>query len=165
MRDTDAETRARYGALTSFALMTVAYWSLLLGVLPITMVLIGTRLVRLPLSSAMIYLGEGYALGPGGLDVITPDPMLYADMLKPVAEVAVLIALFSVGLKMGVPLSDRRWMLPLRLASLSMAITVGLIAAARVWGLNLPLGAAVLVHGVSVRPLMRQYARRRALSP
>ena len=128
--------------------MSVAYWSLLLGILLITMVLIGTLLARLPLSSAMIYLGVGYALGPGGLGVITPDPIRHADLLRAVAEVAVLISLFTVGLKMGVPLFDRRWLLPLRLAFLSMAITVGFIAAVGVWGLNLSLGAAVLLGAI-----------------
>jgi hypothetical protein len=34
---------------------------------------------------------------------------------------------------MGVPLRDRRWWLPLRLAFLSMALTVALIAAVGVW--------------------------------
>jgi NhaP-type Na+/H+ or K+/H+ antiporter len=128
--------------------MSAPYWSLILGVLLITMVLAGTLLARLPLSSAMIYLGVGYALGPGGLGVITPDPLRYAPVLERIAEAALLISLFSVGLKMGVPLFDRRWMLPLRLAFISMAITVGLIAAVGVWGLNLSLGAAVLLGGI-----------------
>ena len=50
--------------------MTVYHWSLLLGVLLISMVLAGTLLQRLPLSSAMIYLGMGYLLGPGGLGLV-----------------------------------------------------------------------------------------------
>lgn len=129
--------------------MSVPFWSLLLGVLLITMVLAGTLLARLLLSSAMIYLCVGYALGPGGLGVITPDPTSHADALEWVAEVALLISLFSVGLKMGVvPLFDRRWILPLQLAFISMAITVGLIAAVGVWGLGLSLGAAVLLGGI-----------------
>ncbi|MCW3481075.1 cation:proton antiporter [Neisseriaceae bacterium JH1-16] len=129
--------------------MTLPFWSLFIGLLLITMVLVGTLLARLLLSSAMIYLGIGYALGPGGLNVITPDPARYADSLESIALVALLISLFTVGLKMGtVPLSDQRWLLPLRLAFLSMAITVGLIAVVGVWGLGLSLGAAVLLGGI-----------------
>ena len=112
------------------------------------MVLAGTLLARLPLSSAMIYLAAGYALGPDGLGVITPDPTRYARALELVAEVALLISLFSVGLRLGVPLFDRRWWLPLRLAFVSMALTVGLIAAVGVWGLGLSLGAAVLLGAI-----------------
>jgi NhaP-type Na+/H+ or K+/H+ antiporter len=51
-------------------------------------------------------------------------------------------------LRMGVPLYDRRWILPLRLAFLSMAITVGLVAFIGVWGLGMPLGAAILLGGI-----------------
>src|SRR5574338_267447 len=128
--------------------MSLASWSLVLGVLLITMVLVGTLLARLPLSTAMIYLGLGYLLGPGGTGVITPDPIRHAGMLEVAAEAAVLISLFAVGLKLGVPFRDRRWILPLRLAFPSMAITVGLVAVAGVWGLGLSLGEAVLLGGI-----------------
>ena len=128
--------------------MSVPLWSLFAGILLITMVLAGTLLSRLPVSSAMIYLAAGYALGPEGLAVITPNPTRYADVLELVAEIAVLISLFSVGLRMGVPLRDRRWWLPLRLAFLSMALTVALIAAVGVWGLGLSIGAAVLLGAI-----------------
>lgn len=128
--------------------MSVPLWSLFVGILLITMVLAGTLLARLPMSSAMIYLAAGYALGPAGLAVITPDPTRYAPALELAAEVAVLISLFSVGLRMAVPLRDRRWWLPLRLAFVSMALTVGLIAAVGMWGLGLSLGAAVLLGAI-----------------
>ncbi|OHX19198.1 cation:proton antiporter [Chromobacterium sphagni] len=129
--------------------MSLPYESLLLGVLLITMVLAGTLLPRLLLSSAMVYLGVGYALGPGVLGVVAPDPFRHADALEWVAEVALLVSLFSVGLKMGcVSLRDRRWVLPLRLSLISMTLTVGFIAAVGHWLLDLSLGAAVLLGGI-----------------
>ncbi len=129
--------------------MSIALGSMLLGVLLITMVLGGTVLARLLLSSAMVYLFVGYTLGPAGFAVITLDPAHHAKVVEWAAEVAVLISLFNVGLKMGtVPFSDTRWRLPLRLALISMLLTVGLITAVGVWGLGLPLGAAVLLGGI-----------------
>lgn len=128
--------------------MSIATWSLVVGVLLITMVLVGTLLGRLPLSTAMIYLGLGFLLGPGGLGAIDPDPFRHAATLEVATEVALVISLFAAGLKLGVPLRDRRWILPLRLAFPVMAITVGLIAAVGVWGLGLPLSAAVLLGGI-----------------
>lgn len=128
--------------------MSAAAWSLFVGILLVTMVLVGTLLARLPLSSAMIYLGLGYLLGPGGVGVVMPDPIRHAALLESAAEVAVLISLFAVGLRLGVPMLDRRWILPLRLAFPSMVLTVGLIAAVGVWGLNLSLGAAVLLGSI-----------------
>jgi len=128
--------------------MTFAIWTLIIGVLLIAMVLSGTLLKRLPLSTAMLYLAAGFILGPAGLAVLSLHPMAHAALLERVAEVAVLISLFSVGLKLGLPLSNRHWLMPLRLAFMSMTLTIALIAAVGVLGLGLPLGAAVLLGAI-----------------
>jgi len=128
--------------------MSDSVWYLLSGLLLITMVVAGATLARLLVSSATIYLCVGYVMGPGGLNLIVPDPLHHAEVIGRVTEVALLISLFTVGLRMGVPILDRRWFVPLRLAFVSMAITVGLIAAVGMWGLGLPLGAAVLLGGI-----------------
>jgi NhaP-type Na+/H+ or K+/H+ antiporter len=128
--------------------MSVAHWALFAGLILIAMMLIGTLLARLPLSGAMIYLGLGYLLGPGGTGIIAPDPIRHAGTLELITEAALLISLFAVGLKLEVPLLDRRWNAPLRLAFVSMTITVGLIAAVGVVGLDLSPGAAILLGGI-----------------
>ncbi len=128
--------------------MSLAQWSLFVGTLLVTMVLAGTLLGRLPLSSAMVYLALGWLLGPDVADVLRPDPAAHAGVLEQLAEVALLISLFVVGLQLGVPLRDRRWWLPLRLAFLSMAMMVAMITAIGVAWLDLPLGAAVLLGAI-----------------
>jgi NhaP-type Na+/H+ or K+/H+ antiporter len=128
--------------------MSFAIWALIIGVLLIVMVLSSTLLRRLPLSTAMLYLAAGCALGPLGWAVLTPHPLNHAALLERATEVAVLISLFSVGLKLGLPLSNRHWLLPLRLAFVSMSLSVALIAAVGMLGLNLPLGAAILLGGI-----------------
>jgi NhaP-type Na+/H+ or K+/H+ antiporter len=92
--------------------MTFAGWSLFIGVLLLSLVLLGTWLGRLPLSSAMLYLFLGWGLGPDGLNLLMPDPSRYAALLEGASEAALLISLFAVGLKLGLPLSDRGWRLP-----------------------------------------------------
>jgi len=128
--------------------MSFAIWSLIIGALLITMALSGTLLRRLPLSTAMLYLAAGFGLGPAGLALMSPDPLVYSVMLERSAEIAVLISLFAVGLKLGLPLSDKGWRLPVRLAIVSMTITVALIAAIGMAGLGLSLGAAILLGAI-----------------
>ena len=128
--------------------MSLAEWSLFVGVLLVTMVLAGTLLGRLPLSSAMVYLALGWLLGPDGMNVVHLDPFANARVLERLAEIALLVSLFVVGMQLGVPLRDRRWRLPLRLAFVSMAAMVGMITAIGVWALDLPLGAAVLLGAI-----------------
>lgn len=128
--------------------MPFPIWALVIGALLITMALAGSLLKRLPVSASMLYLAVGYGLGTADWGPVPPDPQRYAAVLERVAEVALLISLFSVGLKLGVHLSRRHWILPLRLAFGSMALTVALVAAVGYFALGLPLGAAILLGGI-----------------
>ncbi len=128
--------------------MTFAIWAIIIGALLTTMALSGSLLKRLPLSTAMLYLAAGVALGPAGWALMTPHPLSHAGVLEKVTEVAVLVSLFSAGLKLGLPLSDKHWRLPVRLAFVSMTLTVALIVVIAMFGLGLSLGAAVLLGGI-----------------
>lgn len=128
--------------------MTFAIWSIIIGALLIAMAILGTSLRRLPLSMAMLYLAVGYGLGPAGWALMAPNPFDYPLLLEKMAEIAVLISLFGVGLKLGMPLKDKDWRLPLRLAVVSMTITVALIAGIAMLLLDFSLGAAVLLGAI-----------------
>lgn len=128
--------------------MSFAIWLIIIGALLITITLSGTSLKPLPLSTAMLYLAAGYGLGGDGLGLVRPDLLAHPVVLERVAEAAVLISLFGVGLKLGLPLSHEGWRLPLRLALVSMTITVALVAAIGVYGLGLSLGAAILLGAI-----------------
>jgi NhaP-type Na+/H+ or K+/H+ antiporter len=128
--------------------MTAIIWFLLVGALLVVMALGASMLKRLPLSTSMLYLAVGFALGPLGFGLVTFDPVENASVLERVTEIAVLISLFSAGLKLRVPWRDRRWLTPIRLATVSMLVTVTLVAVVGVLALGLPLGAAVLLGAV-----------------
>ena len=123
-------------------------WFLVVGGLLVAMALAGTLVERLPLSAAMFYLAAGYGVGPAGLGLLDLDPVRNAGVLEVLSEVAVLVSLFATGLKLRAPWTNRRWLLPVRLAGVSMLVTVGLITLVGVYGLGLPLGAAVLLGAV-----------------
>ena len=127
---------------------TTMLWFLIAGALLVLMALSGTVLKRLPLSAAVLYLLAGIAIGPHGLKLVHLDPLKDTRLLETLAEVAVLISLFTTGLKLGPPLGDRRWWIPLRLAFVSMTLTVVLIAFVGVFFLRLPLGAAMLLGAI-----------------
>lgn len=103
---------------------------------------------RLPVSASMLYLAVGYGLGTAGWGLMEPDSRDVSVILERVTEIALLISLFSVGMKLGLPFSSPHWRLPLRLAFVSMALTVGLITVVGVFLLDLPLGVAVLLGGI-----------------
>lgn len=123
-------------------------WFLVIGALLIGMALADAFLKRLPLTSSMFYLGIGALLGPWWGDLLRVDPVDDAVMLERFTEIAVLISLFTAGLKLRLPLLDPRWRPAWRLAFLAMVLTVMAVACAGMWLFALPLGAAVLLGGV-----------------
>ncbi len=128
--------------------MELATWSAAVGLLLLVMALGDSLLARLPLSTSMLYLLAGVALSPLWLGWTALSPVLHAKGLERLAEVVVLLSLFGAGLKMSAGLGDGRWWLPVRLATLSMLITVVLVAVFGVFALGLSLGAAILLGGI-----------------
>ena len=128
--------------------MIFTLWFLIVGALLIVMALSTSVLKRLPLSSAMFYLAAGVALGPVGAAMLDVDVIRDAKLLERFTEIAVVISLFTAGLKLRLPLTDARWRPAILMASVGMVITVGGIAAVGFWGLGLSIGAAVLLGAV-----------------
>ena len=121
---------------------------LIIGVLLVVVALSGTYVKRLPFTPTMVYLGLGVVLGPVGLGLFTVDPLRHAPLLERAAEVAVLISLFTTGLKLRAPLREKIWRVPIRLAFISMTITVGLVALVAFYAMGFPPGAAILLGAI-----------------
>jgi len=128
---------------TAFSLGCIIF-----GLLLIAKTLGGSFITRLPLSAAMIYLGVGVAIGPLGLGLLSLDALDNRVLLERVTEIAVLMSLFTAGMKLELPLSDQRWRIPVQLATVSMIVTVAAITALGVYGLGLSLGASVLLGAI-----------------
>jgi NhaP-type Na+/H+ or K+/H+ antiporter len=118
--------------------VTFDLFYLLVGALLVLVAMLASSVKRLPLSETMIYLGTGMALGPVGLGLLFIDAEAHSELLERLAEIAVIISLFTTGLKLRVPLSDRQWWIPI-LCSGSMVLTVGMVTLVGVYGLGLPL--------------------------
>ncbi|ACC74369.1 cation:proton antiporter [Paraburkholderia phymatum] len=139
------------------------WWYLIVGGVLIFMGVAATTFKRLPLSAAMLYLAIGFALGPSGLGLLQLDIARDAHILRPVTEVALLVSLFAIGLRLRLPLVAPMWSLPLRLGFVAMLLTIPLLTLTGVlllgldWGPSLLLAAMlaptdpVLAHDVQVQ--------------
>ena len=123
-------------------------WFVIAGVLLIGMALAGTVLKRLPLTESMFYLGAGALLGSGGLGLLHVGALGDTGALERLTEIAVIISLFTTGLKLRLPASDRRWRAAVLLATVAMLLTIGGVAAFAVAALGLSWGAAVLLGAI-----------------
>lgn len=129
----------------------IAVLFMAVGALFVLRALSGTVLKRLPLSTAIVYLAIGFALGPHGLGIVEFNILAGSKTVEHVTEIAVIVSLFSAGLKLRVSLRDPLWRVPLRLASFSMVVTVGLVAIVGWAGLGLSIGAAIIL-GAAIAP-------------
>ncbi len=128
--------------------MTTIHWFILIGMLMLARGLAATTISRLPVTSAIVYLMAGIILGPMVLGIFSFDAIKQSHVLEVATEIAVLISLFSAGVKMPVPITLKRWGPSIRLAWLSMSITVGLVTAFCYYVLDMPLGAGVLLGAI-----------------
>ncbi|MEO8163929.1 MAG: cation:proton antiporter, partial [Betaproteobacteria bacterium] len=121
-------------------------WYLLIGTMLLLVVLSSATVKRAPISVAMLYLAIGWVLG--WLGWIDLDPLEHGSVLETLAEIAVIVSLFTAGLKLRTPLRSHLWQLPIGLSTASMAITVALVAFVGVAFLDLKVGVAVLLGAV-----------------
>ena len=82
------------------------------------------------------------------------------EVMKPsltlLAAIGVLLSLFTAGPKLRMPWHERRWLTPVRLATLSMVLTVaGVAAAGRSASINVQNGSAYArMIGSNVQPAL-----------
>ncbi len=128
--------------------MSNALWFLLVGGLLLARGMTDSMLKRLPITPAIIYLAVGLLVGPTVLNAFHFNPLKESALLEVLTEVAVLISLYSAGIKMPVPVSFTRWRTPILLATLSMSVSVAMVALFAYYVLGLPLGAGVLLGAI-----------------
>lgn len=104
-------------------------------------------------SASLIYLGLGVvaagaitALGIGWL-----DPVQDASAFEHVTELAVVVALFSAGLKLDRVLTWRSWSSVVRLLGITMPLSIAAVVAFGTGLLGLSLGAAIVL-GAALAP-------------
>lgn len=128
--------------------MVINVWFAIVGALLILMALGGAVLKRLPLTTSLLYMGVGLALGPLAFGLIRFDPLQHVVALERLTELAVVVSLFTAGLKLRTPFSDKRWMPPVRLATFTMIASIFFVTLIGKWWLGLPLGAAILLAAI-----------------
>ncbi|MDR5732050.1 cation:proton antiporter [Caballeronia sp. LZ025] len=125
--------------------MTETIWFLVVGGVLIFMGLAGSTFKRLPISTAMCYLAIGLVLGPAGFDLLHIQLDGDATVLRLVTEVGMLVSLFAVGLRLRVPPTDRRWLLPVRLGFVAMVLTIVPLTFLCVYAFGMSWGSSLLL--------------------
>ena len=128
--------------------MSYLAWMAVSGALLLTMALSSATIKRLPISTSMVYLAVGFALGPQGFDIVRIDLRDDVGWFERLTEGAVIVSLFIAGAKLRLPLRSPAWRAPLRLAGPLMLWSIAGVAVFAHFALDLPWGAAFLLGAV-----------------
>lgn len=128
--------------------MTTEHWFVLVGSILFVMATSATALKRLPITTAMLYLAVGITIGPMAGGYFHFNPLKQSALFEVITEIAVLISLYSAGVKCQAAFNSPLWRVPLRLATLTVPLTVCLTTILGMYLLNLPAGAALLLGAI-----------------
>ncbi len=103
---------------------------------------------RWRMTPGLAALALGIAIGRPGFKIIEPDVLEDGGTIESVCAVVLLVSLFCVGLRLQVPLDWHRWRVPLRLAALTMPVTILLAAGAAKVMFNVSFLSALLLGGI-----------------
>ena len=126
--------------------MRFELWYVFIGGLFVLVTMVGTLTQRLPVTLTMLYLAAGLVLGPLGFGVAAIAVIEQAALLERLSELAVIISLFTAGLKLRCPLLDVRWAVPLRLA---FGDAIGYVVARTIAGRRHAPGCSASTDGSS----------------
>jgi len=102
--------------------------SVVLGCMLVVGALVAGLARRSFLSLTAVFVLGGFALGKGGLDLVSFDPR--SGFVATLAVVALIVILFRDGLEVEAEMLQKAWHLPFRKLALAMPITAGLVTCA-----------------------------------
>ncbi|GAH92176.1 unnamed protein product, partial [marine sediment metagenome] len=105
--------------------MTFIVWFAMLGAVLLLLSLSSSYLRWIPVTTSVVCLGLGMALGTSGLGFLQLDLSKSSGWMEHLTEVAVLFSLFFSGLKLHLPLHNRSWLSAFYLAGPVMLLCIG----------------------------------------
>lgn len=104
--------------------MSFTAWTTAVGVLLVGISLASGWIRRLPMTHFAVYLAVGIGVGPWGLHLLDIDFLRDAAWLERLTEIALIVSLFTGGLKLRVPWRTTSWRVALRLAFPAMFLSI-----------------------------------------
>jgi NhaP-type Na+/H+ or K+/H+ antiporter len=125
--------------------MSFVVWVAVLGAVLLTLALTSSYLRWMPVTTSAVCLLLGIGIGPSGLDLLKLPLQEASLWMEHLTEVAVLFSLFVCGLKLRLPLRDKRWRIAFGLAGPVMVVTIAGVCLLLHWALLLPWGPSLLI--------------------
>lgn len=120
----------------------------IIGLAALGMAWIPSLTKRINISYSIIFLVFGIIMYSLFDALPWPNPLWQEDYAVHLTELIVIVALMGTGLKIDHPFSFREWRVPFRLITITMLLSIGIMAAIGIWLLGLDPASAVLLGAV-----------------
>jgi len=128
--------------------MSFVAWTAVLGAVLLTLALTSSYLRWMPVTTSAVCLVLGVAIGPSGLGWLKLDIKDASFWMEHLTEVAVLFSLFVCGLKLRLPLRDRKWWVAYGLAGPVMLLSISGVCLLLHFAFALPWGPSLLIGAI-----------------
>ncbi len=128
--------------------MSFIVWLAVLGAVLLTLALTSSFLRWMPVTTSAVCLALGVAIGPAALGLLKLDIKDAANWMEHLTEVAVLFSLFVCGLKLRLPLRDRKWRVAFGLAGPVMLLSIAGVCLLLHYGFALAWGPSLLIGAI-----------------
>jgi NhaP-type Na+/H+ or K+/H+ antiporter len=130
------------------AAMSFIAWVAVLGAVLLTLALTSSYLRWMPVTTSAVCLVLGVAIGPAGLGWLRLDIKDASFWMEHLTEVAVLFSLFVCGLKLRLPLKDRKWRVAYGLAGPVMLLSITGVCLLLHFAFDLAWGPSLLIGAI-----------------
>lgn len=120
----------------------------IVGLAALTAAWIPSLLSKINISYSIFYLLLGFIIYSLPLDLPWPDPLWEEGVSLHLTELIIIISLMGTGLKIDHRFSFKEWKNPFRLVTVTMLISIGVIAFVAWWFLGFDPASALLLGAV-----------------
>ncbi|WP_433771305.1 cation:proton antiporter [Pseudomonas putida] len=128
--------------------MSFVAWVAVLGAVLLALALTSSYLRWMPVTTSAVCLVLGVAIGPAGLGWLNLNLDQAAFWMEHLTEVAVLFSLFVCGLKLRLPLKNRKWRVAFGLAGPVMLLSITGVCLFLHYAFDLGWGLALLIGAI-----------------
>lgn len=128
--------------------MSFIIWVAVLGAVLLILALTSSYLRWMPVTTSVVCLALGIAIGPSGMGLLQLDLDQPAVWMEHLTEVAVLFSLFVSGLKLRLPFNSWSWRVAFALAGPVMLLCIAGISLLLHFGLQMTWGVSLLIGAI-----------------